>query len=116
MLKTIMLQLSLLLVMVGCALLVEGNLAGLSVMLGGATYLLPSSLFALRLSRLARMGPTPGASYPLEFFIGEAIKVFSTIGLLVLSHYLVPDLMWGWFLGGLAAVLQAGFFAFLFKH
>jgi len=28
----------------------------------------------------------------------------------------MPGLMWGWFLGGLAAALQAGFFAFLFKH
>jgi ATP synthase protein I len=59
---------------------------------------------------------TSESSYPLEFFFGEAIKILSTIGLLAFCHYLVPDLMWGWFLGGLAVTLQAGFFAFLFKH
>lgn len=111
-----MLQLSLVLVVTGCALLVGGNTAGLSALLGGMSYFLPSLLFALRLSRLARAAVTSGASYPIEFFLGEAMKIALTIGLLVLCHLLVPDLMWGWFLGGLATALQAGFLAFLFKH
>ncbi len=116
MLKTLMLQLSLVLVLTGIALLYGGGTAGLSVMLGGLSYLLPSLLFAMRLNRLTRLAHTSGTSYPLEFFFGEAIKILSTIGLLVLSRYLLPDLMWGWFLGGLAMALQAGFFAFLLKH
>lgn len=116
MLKTVMLQLSCVLVITGCALLLGGEVAGLSTLLGGVSYLLPSLLFALRLNRLTRRALASGSSYPLEFFFGEAIKILSTIGLLVLSFYLVPGLMWGWFLGGLAVALQAGFFAFLLKH
>jgi ATP synthase protein I len=116
MLKAIMLQLSLVLVMVGIALFVGGWMAGLSALLGGLSYAVPSLLFAIRLGRLARPGAQAAVSYPLEFFLGEAIKVVSTIGLLLLCHYLVPGLSWGWFLGGLGAALQAGFFAFLFKH
>lgn len=116
MLKAVMLQLSLMFVVTGIALLVGGNMAGLSVLLGGACYGIPSALFALRLNRLTRLALTSESSYPLEFFFGEAIKILSTIGLLAFCHYLVPDLMWGWFLGGLAVTLQAGFFAFLFKH
>lgn len=116
MLKAVMLQLSLILVTTGCALLFGGTLAGLSVLLGGLSYALPSLLFALRLNRLTKVASASGNAYPLEFFFGEAIKILSTIGLLALSLYLVPDLMWGWFVGGLAVALQAGFFAFLLKH
>lgn len=116
MLKAIMLQLSLVLVVTGIALFVGGWMAGLSALFGGLSYTVPSLLFAIRLGRLARPGAQAAVSYPLEFFLGEAIKVVSTIGLLLLCHYLVPGLSWGWFLGGLGAALQAGFFAFLFKH
>lgn len=116
MLKATMLQLAFVLVLAGVGLLAGGAMAGMSVMLGGASYLLPSLFFAVRLNRLTRRVMASGVSYPLEFLLGEAIKILSTIGLLALCHYLVPGLVWGWFLGGLAAALQAGFFAFLFKH
>jgi ATP synthase protein I len=111
-----MLQLAFVLVTAGCAVLSGGEVAGLSALMGGLSYLLPSLLFALRLRRLARRAPVSGSSYPLEFFFGEAVKIALTIGLLVLSLYLVPGLVWGWFIGGLAVALQAGFFAFLLKH
>ena len=116
MLKATMLQLAFVLVVAGIGLLAGGLMAGVSVMLGGVCYLLPSLFFAMRLNRLTRRVMASGVSYPLEFLLGEAIKILSTIGLLALCHYLVPGLVWGWFLGGLAAALQAGFFAFLFKH
>ncbi len=116
MLKAIMLQLSLVLVVTGVALTAGGWMAGLSALLGGLSYAVPSLLFAVRLGRLARREAQGTMSYPFEFFLGEAIKVVSTIGLLLLCHFLVEGLSWGWFLGGLAAALQAGFFAFLLKH
>lgn len=116
MLKAIMLQLSLVLIVTGIALIVGGTTAGVSALLGGLSYVLPSLLFAIRLGRLSHVAAHGKVSYPVEFFVGEAIKVVSTIGLLLLGHALMPGLMWGWFLGGLAAALQAGFFAFLFKH
>ncbi|MBU0604598.1 MAG: ATP synthase subunit I [Gammaproteobacteria bacterium] len=116
MLKAVMLQVSLVLVMTGVALYAGGWMAGASALLGGLSYSVPSMLFAMRLGRLARPGAPGQVSYAFEFFLGEAIKVASTIGLLVLWHFLVPGLSWGWLLAGLAAALQAGFFAFLFKH
>lgn len=117
-----MLQLSLVFVMTGIALFASGWMGGLSALLGGLSYAVPSLLFAIRLGRLSRLAGQADqvqgtrVSYPLEFFLGEAIKVVSTIGLLLLCHYAVDGLSWGWFLGGLAAALQAGFFAFLLKH
>lgn len=116
MLKAIMLQLSCVLLVTGAGLVVGGSPAGLSALLGGLSYSLPSLLFAIRLGRLAHRSAQTTVSYPFEFFVGEAIKVASTIGLLLLCHALVPDLSWAWFLGGLIVALQAGFFAFLLKH
>ncbi|WP_018412674.1 ATP synthase subunit I [Methyloversatilis thermotolerans] len=116
MLKAIMLQLSMVLLVTGVGLLTGGSSAGMSALLGGLSYSLPSLLFAIRLGRLAHRSAGTAVSYPVEFFVGEAIKVASTIGLLLLCHFFVPGLSWGWFLGGLIVALQAGFFAFLLKH
>lgn len=71
--------------------------------------MLPNFLFALRLSRVAQR---PKASYPVNFFLGEFIKMALTVGLLVLIVKNYADLHWFSLLGGLVLAVQAGFLAF----
>lgn len=92
---------------------IAGVLAGvpgaISAVLGGAACTLPNFLFALRLKVAASR---PGASYVLNFFLGEVVKVAATIGLLVIVVKAYPEVHWPSLLIGLAVALQAGFLAF----
>ena len=101
------------LVATGVAVAVAGGWAGLhgavSAGLGGIVCVLPNFLFALRLSRVAQR---PKASYPVNFFLGEFIKMALTVGLLVLIVKNYADLHWFSLLGGLVLAVQAGFLAF----
>ncbi len=73
---------------------------------------LPNGLFALRLRSI---NTRPGASYPLNFFLGEIIKIVATVSLLYLVGKNFADLHWPSMLIGLGLALQAGFLAFLKK-
>ena len=90
-----------------------GWLAGfhgaVSAGLGGGVCVLPNFLFALRLAKVAR---SRGASYPVNFFLGEFIKIALTVGLLVLIVKNYADLHWPSLLIGLVLAAQAGFLAF----
>ena len=81
----------------------------ISAALGGAASTLPNFLFALRLKAAARR---PGASYALNFFLGEFVKVAATVGLLVVAVKTYGEVHWPSLLIGLAVALQAGFLAF----
>ena len=92
---------------------IAGLLAGIpgavSALLGGAASTLPNLLFALRLSSVTRR---PGASYVLNFFLGEFLKVAATIGLLAIAVKAYSGVHWLSLLIGLVVALQAGFLAF----
>ncbi|MBX3670386.1 MAG: ATP synthase subunit I [Rhodocyclaceae bacterium] len=95
---------------------IAGIFAGLpgaiSAALGGAAYYFPNLLFALRLSAKSRRSD---ASYPAAFFVGEALKLFSAVGLLAAVVHFYSAVVWPALLAGLIVTLQAGFFAFLKK-
>jgi len=84
-----------------------------STMLGGLAVVVPNLLFALRLNAIKKK---PGASYPAAFFIGEFIKIASTIVLLVIAAALYRDVHWLALLIGLVVALKANLFALLLKH
>ena len=98
------------------AALIAGAFLGLrgalSAALGGAACVLPNLLFALRLHFVSKR---PAASYPLAFFVGEFLKIASTVGLLATVQLVYPDVHWLALFGGLVVALKANLFAFLVK-
>jgi ATP synthase protein I len=73
------------------AWLMGGSLAALSALLGGAACVVPNALFALRLTMSARRAQGAGVA---EFFVGEFIKIGSTVALLALIAWLWKDVVW----------------------
>ena len=86
-----------------------GTRGAVSAILGGAVCSLPNLLFALRLKFAARRS---AASFPLNFFLGEFLKIAATIALLLLVIKQYADLHWPSLLIGMGLALQAGFLAF----
>ena len=81
-----------------------GGLAALSALLGAAAYLVPNSLFALRL--LLGLLSGKGAN-PAGFLVGELIKLFAATGLLALVVYLGQSwLVWPALIFGLVMALK----------
>ena len=81
------------------AWVVGGSAAAWSALLGGAACLVPNGLFALRLAAAARRPQGPSAA---TFFVGEFLKVASTVALLALIVWAYRDLVW---LAMIAAVI-----------
>ena len=100
----------------GIAVAIAGWWAGIvgavSAGLGGLISVLPNALFALRLFQVARNAK---ASFPVNFLLGEFIKLALTAGLLALAVKNSSDLHWPSLLIGLVLAVQAGFLAFLKK-
>lgn len=113
MLRAVLLQFVVTLFVVAGAGLWEGTNGAVSAALGGAAIFLPNLLFALKLHMQARSAN--GVS-PVSFFLGEIIKVGSTVLLLVLAAKFYGDLSWLALLLGLIAATIANLFAFLLKH
>lgn len=97
-----------LLVVIGAGVLV-GTRGALSAGMGSLACILPNLLFALRLMSMSKR---PGASYPVNFFIGEFVKIAATIVLLAVAIRGYPEMHWPSLLIGFAIVLQSGFIAF----
>lgn len=112
MMKAVYLQAGAIIITAAIAGLIGGTRGALSAALGGAAYAIPTFLFVLRLKRTAAHA---GASYAANFFVGEFVKIASTVGILVATQFLYRDLSWGAMLAGLLVALQTGFLAFLFK-
>lgn len=86
------------------SLLVGGMAAGVSALLGAAVYLVPNSLFALRLllSLLSGRGANPAG-----FLVGELIKLVAATGLLALVVYTAQSwLVWPALIFGLIMALK----------
>lgn len=112
MFKAVLLQLGATLIAVAIAGMLAGMHGAVSTALGGLAVCLPSLLFAVRLRSVSRKA---GASYPAEFFIGELIKVASTVVLLIAAVHWYSELHWISLFAGLIVALQGNLFAFLMK-
>ena len=110
MLKTIGLQLGVLLVVVAVAGGWVGAQGAISALIGGASYLIPNLLFVLRL----KIATAAGRASAVTFFAGEFFKVAATIGILIVAQKFY-DVHWLALLVGLFAALKANLFAFLLK-
>lgn len=78
---------------------VGGEAAALSALAGGLACVVPNGLFALRLAAAARR---PQGTSVATFFVGEFLKVASTVALLALVVWAYRDLVW---LAMIAAVI-----------
>ncbi len=114
MLKVLLLQVVVILaVAAGAGFLAksEGALAAsLSALAGGGAYFLPNLLFVLRL-RLAVLTQQAGA---VSFLVGEAVKLFAVIALLMFLPRMI-EVNWPVLIAGLFAVLFVNLFALLLK-
>ncbi|WP_341677172.1 ATP synthase subunit I [Niveibacterium sp. SC-1] len=112
MIKVVLLQC----IVAAVGLILGGMVAGTrgvtSAALGSAAVILPSLIFALRLSAVKKR---PGASYATAFFVGELVKLALCIGLLAAVRLVYPEVHWGAVLIGLIVTLQANFLAFLVR-
>ena len=90
-----------------------GVQGAISALLGGVVCALPNFLFALRLRFVAKR---PGASYPVNFLLGELVKMAAIVALLLLVAKGYADLHWPSMLLGLVLATQALFFAFWNKE
>ena len=80
------------------------------LVLGGAAAILPNGLFALRLMLHRKRAPE---SYPVVFFLGDAIKILMTVGLLGLIVKTQDGIRWLPLLIGFIVALKAPLFALL---
>jgi ATP synthase protein I len=110
MFKTLLLQAAVILAVAATAGLLAGSGGALSALVGGAAYFLPNLLFVLRL-RLAVMTQQVGVA---GFLIGEAVKLFAVIALLMFLPRMI-EVNWPALIAGLFAVLFVNLFALLLK-
>ena len=73
------------------AWVVGGGSAAVSALLGGAACFVPNGLFALR---LAASSLRPGGAGVATFFVGEFVKLGSTMALLALAIWAYRDMVW----------------------
>lgn len=94
------------------AALIAGTASGISALLGGLCCAVPNALFAARLYASAKK---PGGANPMTFFIGEFVKIASTVALMAATVYLYHDVNWLAFVAAFVLVLKS-YFILLFRH
>jgi ATP synthase protein I len=94
------------------AWLVAGAAAAVSALLGGAACFVPNGLFALRLAVSARR---PGGTDVATFFIGEFLKIGSTIAAIVLIAWVWQDVVWLALIVAIIAALKSYLIALFFR-
>jgi len=110
MFKAVLLQLVATLVAALVAGLWVGTRGAVSVVMGGAAYVLPNLLFVVRL----RVAASRGQASTATFFVGELVKILATILILAAAQKFY-DVHWLALLVGLFVALKANLFAFLLK-
>lgn len=110
MLKVISLQVAVLALVAMVTAVSGARHEAVAIVIGGASYLIPNLVFVLLLGYASKQGRVN----VVTFFAGELFKVTATIITLVVVQQII-HLNWLAMLGGLFAVLQANFFAFLLK-
>lgn len=91
---------------------VGGPAAGLSALAGGAACVVPNGLFALRLAAAARR---PQGTTAATFFVGEFVKVVSTVALLLLVVWAYRDLVWLALIAAVIVTLKSYFVALIWR-
>jgi ATP synthase protein I len=89
-----------------------GVKAMVSALLGGAACAVPNALFALRLAIAARR---PQGTDMAVFFVGEFVKIGSTIALLVLIAWAWKDVVWLALIVAVIAALKSYLIALLIR-
>jgi ATP synthase protein I len=110
--RLILLQFAAAFIVAMVALLVSGLTSGISALLGGLCCAIPNAFFALRLFISARK---PGGANPMNFFIGEFLKIALTLMLLAAVVWLYRDLNWLAFLVSFIVVMKS-YLILLFRH
>ena len=94
------------------AWLVAGGAAAVSALLGGAACFVPNGLFALRLAVAAKR---PGGTNVATFFVGEFLKIGSTIALIALIAWVWKDVVWLAMIVAVIAALKSYLIALFFR-
>lgn len=89
-----------------------GAAAGWSALAGGAACVVPNGLFALRLAAAARR---PQGASAATFFVGEFVKVASTVALLALLIWAYRDLVWLAMIIAVIVTLKSYFIALIWR-
>lgn len=89
-----------------------GSAAAISALLGGAACFVPNGMFALRLALAGRAPQGPSVA---AFFVGEFVKVGSTVGLLALIAWAYKDVVWLALIIAVIAALKSYLIAFLWR-
>ena len=106
MLKTVGLQVALVLVAAACGGLYWGALGARDILLGGFACVLPNLLFARLLAQAGRRSP---GTFVAAFLVGEFIKLALTVATLLAIVIWVKPACWAALLVGIVAV-AAGVF------
>jgi ATP synthase protein I len=91
---------------------VAGQAAALSALAGGLACVVPNGLFALRLAAAARR---PQGTSVATFFVGEVLKVASTVALLALVVWGYRDLVWLAMIVAVIVTLKSYFIALIWR-
>lgn len=89
-----------------------GPAAAWSALAGGVACVLPNGLFALRLAAAARR---PQGTSAATFFVGEFLKVTSTVALLALVVWAYRDLVWLAMIASVIVTLKSYFIALIWR-
>lgn len=89
-----------------------GEAAAWSALAGGAACVVPNGLFALRLAAAARR---PQGASAATFFVGEFVKVASTVALLALVVWAYRDLVWLAMIVAVIVTLKSYFIALIWR-
>lgn len=112
MFRLVLLQVLAALLVTAIAGVLGGSAAALSALLGGGACVLPNALFALRLTAAARR---PQGTSAATFFVGEFLKVTSTVALLALVVWTYRDLVWLAMIAAVIATLKSYFIALIWR-
>lgn len=106
--RIVILQVGAAFVVAAIAGLIFNEAVGISSLLGGLCCSLPNGLFALRLHFATRKANSEsGGAIPATFFIGEFLKIITTIAAMLAVVWLYRDLNWPAFLVGFVLVLKS---------
>jgi ATP synthase protein I len=89
-----------------------GAAAAWSALAGGVACVVPNGLFALRLAAAARR---PQGTSAATFFVGEFVKVASTVALLALVVWVYRDLVWLAMIASFIVTLKSYFIALIWR-
>lgn len=91
---------------------IGGAAAALSALAGGAACFLPNGLFALRLALSARSPRGPSVA---TFFVGEFVKLGSTVALLAAVAWAWPNVVWLALIAAVIAALKSYLIALIWR-